>query len=107
MAKDKALPELPPTYDPAETEPVVAEIWTQRGTFHADATQSEIPPYSIVIPPPNVTAALHLGHALNNTLQDVLIRFHRMSGKSTLWMPGTDHAGNVRYCSPSCVLSAV
>jgi len=93
MAKDKALPELPPTYDPAETEPVVAEIWTQRGTFHADATQSEIPPYSIVIPPPNVTAALHLGHALNNTLQDVLIRFHRMSGKSTLWMPGTDHAG--------------
>ena len=93
MAKDIGLPELPSTYNPAETEQAVADAWSQHGAFHAETTDSENPSYSIVIPPPNVTAALHLGHALNNTLQDVLIRFHRMSGKSTLWMPGTDHAG--------------
>ena len=93
MPKDKALPELPPTYDPVEAEQKVARIWAQQGIFHADASPSDSLSYSIVIPPPNVTAALHLGHALNNTLQDVLIRFHRMGGKSTLWMPGTDHAG--------------
>ncbi len=93
MTQVKGLPELPPTYNPSETEPVVSATWEQQNVFHADASESEGPTYSIVIPPPNVTAALHLGHALNNTLQDVLARFHRMRGKSTLWMPGTDHAG--------------
>ena len=94
MTQVKGLPELPPTYNPSETEPVVsAATWKQQNVFHADASESEDPTYSIVIPPPNVTAALHLGHALNNTLQDVLAWFHRMRGKSTLWMPGTDHAG--------------
>jgi valyl-tRNA synthetase len=67
--------------------------WEASDVFHAEGVGSDVPHYSIVIPPPNVTAALHLGHALNNTLQDVLIRFHRMSGDATLWMPGTDHAG--------------
>ncbi len=93
MTQVKGLPELPPIYNPSETEPVVSATWEQQNVFHADASESEDPTYSIVIPPPNVTAALHLGHALNNTLQDVLARFHRMRGKSTLWMPGTDHAG--------------
>ena len=64
-----------------------------KGSFDALAGSSSDTAFSIVIPPPNVTAALHLGHALNNTLQDVLIRYHRMAGYSTLWMPGTDHAG--------------
>ena len=90
MAQVQGLPELPPTYNPSETETVVSAAWKQHNVFHADGNESEDPTYSIVIPPPNVTAALHLGHALNNTLQDVLIRFHRMKGKSTLWMPGTD-----------------
>ncbi|MBG01522.1 MAG: valine--tRNA ligase [Acidimicrobiaceae bacterium] len=93
MALANGLPELPPTYNPSETEPAVSAVWSRHSVFHADGSKAEGPTYSIVIPPPNVTAALHLGHALNNTLQDVLIRFHRMRGKSTLWMPGTDHAG--------------
>ena len=66
--------------------------WEERNLFHADET-STAPPYCIVIPPPNVTGSLHMGHALNNTLQDILIRWHRMCGDNTLWMPGTDHAG--------------
>jgi valyl-tRNA synthetase len=68
------------------------QFWEERGLFRADET-SAAPPYSIVIPPPNVTGSLHMGHALNNTLQDILIRWHRMQGHNTLWMPGTDHAG--------------
>ena len=67
-------------------------MWDRSGAFHAEPGAAG-EPFSIVIPPPNVTAALHLGHALNNTLQDVLIRFNRMRGRNTLWMPGTDHAG--------------
>jgi valyl-tRNA synthetase len=66
--------------------------WEERDLFHADEN-STTPPYCIVIPPPNVTGSLHMGHALNNTLQDILIRWHRMRGDNTLWMPGTDHAG--------------
>ena len=91
--KRDSLPELPTKYNPADTEVEVGQIWTESGIFHADPKPSESPSYSIIIPPPNVTAPLHLGHALNNTLQDLLIRFHRMRGESTLWMPGTDHAG--------------
>ena len=87
-------PELPKVYSPAETESAVSERWAAAGVFHAEPTTDEsVSRYSVVIPPPNVTAALHLGHALNNTLQDVLVRFHRMQGNHTMWMPGTDHAG--------------
>ena len=85
--------ELSKTYDPRTTEQQANEIWLEGNYFHADADVNGRNPYTIVIPPPNVTAALHLGHALNNTLQDILIRYHRMRGFNTLWMPGTDHAG--------------
>ncbi|MBD3160595.1 MAG: valine--tRNA ligase [Candidatus Eisenbacteria bacterium] len=84
--------ELGQTYDPKSFETETYELWERSGGFHAEPTDSG-DSYCIVIPPPNVTAELHLGHALNNTLQDILIRHHRMSGRNTLWMPGTDHAG--------------
>ncbi|MFV0257728.1 MAG: valine--tRNA ligase [Acidimicrobiales bacterium] len=92
---DAPLPELAKAYVPAEAEPEIRSRWADADAFHAvpPAADDLRPRYSIVIPPPNVTAALHLGHALNNTLQDVLIRYHRMRGDATLWMPGTDHAG--------------
>jgi valyl-tRNA synthetase len=83
-------------YDPAATEPVMWSKWMESGAFHADPSRvvdGDALPYCILIPPPNVTAALHLGHALNNSIQDILIRAHRMKGYETLWMPGTDHAG--------------
>ncbi len=82
------------TYDPKEVEPGVAALWEQQHCFHA--TPDDRGPdrrFCIVIPPPNVTGALHLGHALNNTLQDILVRRRRMQGWNTLWIPGTDHAG--------------
>ncbi|MHC5101674.1 MAG: class I tRNA ligase family protein, partial [Planctomycetota bacterium] len=86
--------EIAKIYDPTSVEQQAAEIWKQGGYFHADENaDSGKGTYTIVIPPPNVTAALHLGHALNNTLQDVLIRWRRMQGYNALWMPGTDHAG--------------
>jgi valyl-tRNA synthetase len=84
--------ELPSHYDHAGAQQKWYSYWEERGYFHADANDPR-PPYTIVIPPPNVTGALHLGHALNNTLQDILIRMKRMQGFNTLWMPGTDHAG--------------
>ncbi|MBP8605024.1 MAG: valine--tRNA ligase [Phycisphaerae bacterium] len=86
--------EIPKIYDPSSVERQTAELWEKGQYFHADE-QAASPKgsYSIVIPPPNVTAALHLGHALNNTLQDILVRWRRMQGYNTLWMPGTDHAG--------------
>jgi len=83
---------LPKSYSPREHESAITQRWESAHCFHA-TTGSGRAPYSIFIPPPNVTAALHLGHALNNTLQDVLARVHRMRGFETLWMPGTDHAG--------------
>ncbi|MFQ5848152.1 MAG: valine--tRNA ligase [Candidatus Methylomirabilales bacterium] len=79
-------------YDPRDVEPRWYALWEQRSFFHADPN-SPRSPYSIVIPPPNITGSLHMGHALNNTLQDVLTRWRRMLGDNTLWMPGTDHAG--------------
>ena len=88
--------ELAKQYRPAEHEERIRARWEAAGAFHADparVTRGEAEPYCIVIPPPNVTARLHLGHALNNTLQDILARAHRMRGFETLWMPGTDHAG--------------
>ena len=84
--------ELPKQYDPQDAQRRWYAFWLEKGYFHADPSSGK-PPYTIVIPPPNVTGALHLGHALNNTIQDVLIRWRRMQGYDALWMPGTDHAG--------------
>jgi valyl-tRNA synthetase len=79
-------------YEPSTAEDTWYTFWMEEGLFRAD-TYSTKAPFSIVIPPPNVTGSLHMGHALNNTLQDILIRFRRMQGFNALWMPGTDHAG--------------
>jgi valyl-tRNA synthetase len=86
------MPELPKTYDPNAVEPKWYARWEEAGYFRADA-HSPKPPYSIVIPPPNVTGILTLGHVLNNTIQDILARRARMQGFEVLWLPGTDHAG--------------
>ncbi|RJQ05187.1 MAG: valine--tRNA ligase [Bacillota bacterium] len=82
---------LPSTYEPARTERRWYEFWLANHCFPAEVDRSR-EPYCIVIPPPNVTGALHIGHALDNTLQDILIRWHRMAGYAALWVPGTDHA---------------
>ncbi len=87
-----AKPELAPKYDPAAIESRIYQMWTDAEVFAASNT-SERDPYVIVIPLPNVTAALHMGHGLNHTIQDLLIRFERMRGREALWLPGTDHAG--------------
>jgi valyl-tRNA synthetase len=79
-------------YDPAQVEERWYAEWLAAGRFHADPASPK-PAYSIVIPPPNVTGVLHMGHALNNSIQDILTRYKKMSGYETLWMPGTDHAG--------------
>src|SRR5256886_2690078 len=84
--------ELPPQYDPTDVEGRLYRHWLERGVFTARAA-SPREPYVIVIPPPNVTAILHVGHGLNNIIQDVLIRFERMRGREACWLPGTDHAG--------------
>jgi valyl-tRNA synthetase len=84
--------ELPKAYDPQAAQQRWLTFWEERGYWHSRPDPAR-QPYTIVIPPPNVTGALHMGHALNNTLQDVLIRFKRMQGYNALWMPGTDHAG--------------
>ncbi|RZJ32248.1 MAG: valine--tRNA ligase, partial [Brevundimonas sp.] len=87
---------LDKTFDPKSAEPRLYAMWEDSGLFApraAQATDGAADAYSIVIPPPNVTGSLHIGHALNNTLQDILARYHRMKGKAVLWLPGTDHAG--------------
>ncbi|MCC6304859.1 MAG: valine--tRNA ligase [Rhodobacteraceae bacterium] len=82
------------TYLPSEAEARVARRWEAAGAFAAGANaRPGAPPFAIMIPPPNVTGSLHMGHAFNNTLQDILVRWHRMQGHDTLWQPGTDHAG--------------
>ena len=86
MAKDLAK-----QYDPKEVEDRTYKFWVDGDYFHAEVDDKK-KPYTIVIPPPNITGQLHMGHALDNTLQDILIRFKRMQGYSTLWVPGTDHA---------------
>lgn len=86
------LKDLPTVYDAKATEEEIYKFWEENECFKADA-KSKKPPYSIVIPPPNVTGVLHMGHALDGTLQDILTRYHRMSGYEALWLPGTDHAG--------------
>lgn len=89
MAEEKNIPKV---YEPQKFEKEIYAQWEADKNFHADEKNSA-PPFSIVIPPPNVTGQLHMGHALDETLQDILIRYHRMKGDNTLWMPGTDHAG--------------
>jgi len=84
--------ELPKHFVPAEIEKLASDCWTAENLFHAEPTDPG-PPFGVVIPPPNVTGALHLGHALNNTLQDIIIRWRRMCGDNAVWLPGTDHAG--------------
>ncbi|MCQ2428673.1 MAG: valine--tRNA ligase, partial [Clostridia bacterium] len=84
--------ELPKTYDPSSFEDKLYKMWMEKGYFTPDPSD-ERPPFCIVIPPPNVTGQLHMGHALDETLQDILVRYKRMAGFNTLWVPGTDHAG--------------
>lgn len=84
--------EIPKVYDPTDVEDRIYKLWLKKNTFHAEVNP-ERQPYTIVIPPPNVTDILHMGHAYNNTFQDIIIRFQRMQEKEALWFPGTDHAG--------------
>ena len=79
-------------YDPQQVEQKWYAYWTEKGYFRGESPSSK-PSFSIVIPPPNVTGVLHMGHALNNTLQDIMVRYKRMAGFNALWLPGTDHAG--------------
>jgi len=93
MTKSKInIDDLPTVYNAKETEERIYKFWEDGEYFKANA-HSDKPPFSIVIPPPNVTGVLHMGHALDGTLQDILTRYHRMSGYEALWIPGTDHAG--------------
>ncbi len=89
---EENINEIPTHYNPADTEDKWYKFWEDNGYFGVSADSGK-KPFSIVIPPPNVTGILHMGHALNDTIQDILIRQQRMKGKSSLWMPGTDHAG--------------
>ena len=86
------MPELPKTYDPKTVEPKWYARWIENDDFRANARSTK-PAFSIVIPPPNVTGSLHIGHMLNHTEIDVLTRWHRMRGYNTLYLPGMDHAG--------------
>jgi valyl-tRNA synthetase len=82
------------TFDAAAAEARISKMWNDSKAFSAGANaQPGAETFCVMIPPPNVTGALHVGHAFNNTLQDVLVRWHRMRGHDTLWQPGTDHAG--------------
>ena len=83
---------MPKAYDPKAVEGPLFASWQARGYFSAEMVEG-VEPYSVVIPPPNVTGSLHMGHALNNTIQDVVIRRSRMTGRPTVWVVGTDHAG--------------
>ena len=83
---------LDKTYAPAEIEDRLYRQWESSGVFACDPSSSEAP-YTIMIPPPNVTGSLHMGHALTFSIQDILIRYRRMNGRDALWQPGTDHAG--------------
>jgi len=98
MSTTQELHELPAQYDPGQTERAIYERWIDAGIFSADEKRSrrnggDRDPFVIIMPPPNVTAVLHMGHGLNNTVQDVIIRWRRMVGDEALWVPGTDHAG--------------
>ena len=92
VKKEKTMKELPKTYEPRDVEDRLYKFWVDNGYFHAERDPDK-KPYSIVMPPPNVTGQLHMGHAMDAAMQDVLIRFKRMQGYSALWIPGVDHAG--------------
>ena len=83
--------EIPKNYEPKEVEENLYKFWQEKDYFHAVIDEKK-KPFTIVMPPPNITGQLHMGHALDNTLQDTLIRFKRMQGYCALWLPGTDHA---------------
>ena len=85
--------ELPKKYDHLERDQAIYKRWMDQNLFHSEPDSRE--PYTIVIPPPNVTGVLHMGHMLNNTIQDVLVRRARLLGKNACWVPGTDHASIV------------
>ena len=85
------MKELEKTYNPAEIEDRLYDKWLKGKYFHAEVNRSK-KPFTIVMPPPNITGQLHMGHALDNTMQDILIRYKRMQGYEALWQPGTDHA---------------
>ena len=85
------IKELAKVYDPSVVEERLYTKWCEKKYFHAEVDKSK-KPFSIVMPPPNITGQLHMGHALDNTIQDILIRWKRMSGYNTLWVPGIDHA---------------
>lgn len=85
------MKELEKTYNPADIEDRLYEKWLKGKYFHAEVNRSK-KPFTIVMPPPNITGQLHMGHALDNTMQDILIRYKRMQGYEALWQPGTDHA---------------
>jgi valyl-tRNA synthetase len=89
--EDKMSKELAKTYDPSGIEDRLYQKWLDKKYFHAEVDHSKTP-FTIVIPPPNITGQLHMGHALDNTMQDILIRYKRMQGYNALWQPGTDHA---------------
>lgn len=82
---------LEKTYNPKEIEPKLYKKWCEKKYFHAEVDRDR-KPFTTVMPPPNITGKLHMGHALDNTLQDILIRYKRMQGYNALWIPGTDHA---------------
>ncbi len=84
--------DIPTVYDPLAVEQKWYQYWENNNFFHTDVNSGQ-EPFCIVMPPPNVTGQLHMGHALDNTLQDILTRWRRMQGYNTLWLPGTDHAG--------------
>ena len=98
MGRPQRLPlkfymnELPSRYNPKDVEDKWLKIWREKNLFHAKVNPKK-KPFTVVIPPPNVTGILHMGHALNNTLQDIIVRYKRMKGFEACWMPGTDHAG--------------
>ena len=83
--------QLEKTYDPSDIEGRLYQKWMEKGYFHAKVDKTK-KPFTIIMPPPNVTGQLHMGHALDNTMQDILIRYKRMQGYEALWQPGTDHA---------------
>ena len=83
--------EMSKTYDPQEIEDRIYDNWVKNNYFHAEVNRDK-KPFTIVMPPPNITGQLHMGHALDNTMQDILIRYKRMQGYEALWQPGTDHA---------------
>jgi len=86
------MADLPDRYNPQDVEERIYKWWDSKGYFKAQEVSTK-PPFCIILPPPNVTGSLHMGHALDHSIQDVMIRWKRMSGFNALWLPGTDHAG--------------